>query len=67
MALDVAHKIDATKTGVEGAAYINPNGLRIVTIPLQKVLPQNTIEPLNDVALSGKYVDRFDDPQYYTA
>ena len=66
MADEVAHKIKNASVGVEGGAYISPNGLKIVADPPSRVSPtiNNT---LNDVALSGKYVNRFDDPTYYTA
>lgn len=67
MAGDVAKKIFPTRTGVDGGAYIAPNGLKIVdSSDLQKIAPRNSI-PVSDTAESGRLVNRFDDPQYYTA
>ena len=66
MADEVAKKVNAARTGVEGGAYICPNGLKIVPQPPSRIAP-NISTPLNDVALSGLYVNRFDDPTYYTA
>jgi len=63
MSGDVAKTVK-TGTGVEGSAYICPNGLKIVPSPPQRVNSQiNT--PLSDTALSGVYEKRYDDPTYY--
>lgn len=68
MSNEVAHKISDSDTGKEGSVNISPNGLKIVPSfsSRQRITPQinNT---LSDVALSGQYKDRFDDPTYYTA
>jgi hypothetical protein len=63
MAGDVATKVK-TGTGVEGAAYICPNGLRIAPSPPQRVDP-TIINTLNDASLSGVYTNRFDNISYY--
>ena len=65
MAGDVAKKVNDSRTGVEGAAYVAPNGLKIVPTERQKVVAENPYSPLNDGALSGQYVNRFNDRAYY--
>ncbi len=65
MAGDVAKKVNENRVGIEGAAYVAPNGLKIVPDTRQKVVASNPYTPLSDVALSGQYVNRFDDLTYY--
>lgn len=65
MAGDVAKKVNENRIGIEGAAYIAPNGLKIVPSTRQKVVAENPYTPISDTALSGQYVDRFDDKSYY--
>ena len=65
MADDVARKIFPTKTGTDGAAYVAPNGLKIVDMDnLEKLTPRNS-NPVSDVVASGALHYRFDDPTYY--
>lgn len=72
MAHDVAYKIDNSDTGKDGVAIVNINGFKIVpdddsyilSVPSGISEEYNTV---NDVTLSGRYVDRFDDPKYYTS
>ena len=62
---DVAKKIFPTKTGTNGAAYVAPNGLKIVNMDdLDKLAPRNSTPP-SYVHESGRLTDRFDDPRYY--
>jgi hypothetical protein len=63
MSGDVAKTVKSG-TGVEGAAYICPNGLKIISSPPQRVTCVNDT-PLSDAALSGVYHTKFDDPTYY--
>lgn len=71
MADEVAHKINGSKTGREGIAVVNTNGFKIMpsqndyTLTTPSGIDEIYGGPLSDVALSGNYVDRFDDPQYY--
>lgn len=64
MATDVMKKVNDSRIGVEGAAYVAPNGLKIVPQPPQRVAPTNS-SPVSDVAASGALHYRFDDPTYY--
>ena len=65
MAGDVARKIFPSKTGVDGGAYVCPNGLKIVPTTPQRLVP-NISTPVSDTAESGRLTNRFDDPRYYT-
>lgn len=74
MADEVAHEINGSKTGREGIAIVNTNGFKIMpsdqdsyTLNTPSGIGEIYMGPLSDVALSGNYVDRFDDPQYYYA
>ena len=54
----VAQKINNSKTGVDGGAYICPNGLKIVPTTPQRVTPDIST-PVSATAVSGAYYDRF--------
>lgn len=64
MATDVMKKVNDSRIGVEGAAYVAPNGLKIVPQPPQRITPVDNA-PVSDVAASGSLHYRFDDPTYY--
>jgi len=49
---------------VNGAAYINPNGLKIPPTTVQRV--DSPAKDENLLAVSGVLTTRFDDPRYYT-
>ena len=55
----VAKKIFTDRVGIEGGAYIAPNALKIVPTPPSRLEPPNINKTIDDVAVSGKYKDRF--------
>lgn len=71
MAHDVAYKIDNNDTGKDGVAIVNTNGFKIIPDDDSYILSTPSgisaeYRTISDVTLSGQYVDRFDDPKYYT-
>ena len=67
MAGDVAYKINAAATNKEGIAVVNTNSFKIMPTAAGRQLdPSIALPAMSDVALSGEYVDRFDDTTYYT-
>ena len=61
---DVIMKPVTSKPTVNGAAYINPNSLKIPPTTVQRVDSPAKDESL--LSVSGVLVNRFDDPRYYT-
>jgi hypothetical protein len=74
MADDVAHVINSGVgvVGREGIAIINTNSFKIVPSDRGRMTtPSGTVPlsigTLSDASLSGTYVNRFDDVDYYSA
>jgi hypothetical protein len=67
MAGDVSVRINNSVVGNEGACIINPNSLTIVPSfsSRQRLVSAGADVALSDAALSGQYVNRFDDTTYY--
>ncbi len=56
-------KVNFSKDTVNGAAYINPNSLKIPPATVQRL--DSPAQNDNIEAVSGVIHDRFNDPRYY--